>query len=182
MPEDKAFARDMTMADKFWEEFTYRHELFWSLLSKCILVHTFLISTPLFPSSDPISLWISIPFLIVALMFAVLSYRILQSEASRMAGPATLHRELLMRHVSEPDTAKYMISKFPKEKFIVTMGDINDAFPFTRFLNLFGMARLSISTEKISKAKIAQIVPIIWFTYGFLAPLIIALGLWLSTR
>lgn len=171
------FEKDMAMADKFWQEFTYRHELFWSLLSKSVLVHTFLISAPLFPSGAPISLWISIPFAVVAMLFSYLSFRVLQAEVSRMAGPATLHRKLLMKHTPEGWEKDYMIYSFPPEKFILSADDINEAFPRTRSLNRFGFSRINISTESISKSKIAQIVPVVWFVYGWAAPIIIVSGL-----
>lgn len=172
MPEDH-FEKDMAMADKFWQEFEYRHELFWSLLSKSVLVHTFLISAPLFPSGAPISLWISIPFAIVAMLFSYLSFRVLQAEVSRMAGPATLHRKLLMKHTQEGWEKDYMIFSFPPEKFILSAKDINEAFPRTRLLNRLGFSRIKVSTESISKSKIALIVPLIWIIYGWAAPIII---------
>lgn len=166
------------MADKFWEEFKYRHELFWGLLSKSILVHTFLISVPLFPSgSSPVSLCVSIPFSIVALLFSYLSFRMPQAEASRMAGPATLHRKFLMEHTPKEWVKDYMIFSFPSDKFVVSGADINAAFPITRLLNLFGFSRITVSTEPISKAKIAQIIPLVCLVYGWTAPVIVMSGL-----
>lgn len=175
---DDTFERQIKLASLYWDEFKYRHALYWSLVSKSVLVHTFLISASVFPSSAPQSLWVSVTFCLIAILFTLLSFRVLLAEGSRMLGPANLHRELILHHTPSNLHSQYLINLFPRDSFRIGGRELTAAFPILSWIPFMWVGT---DTRTISMARISQLAPFIWRAYGVTAPLIVLVSLLISS-
>jgi hypothetical protein len=160
--DKEKFDREISISKTMWDEFRYRHEVYWRIVQWSVLAQTFLLSTPFILKSEYPE-WSNLIFPLIAGLFTFASFKILQGESIRMIGPVTLYRELLLNQLSEDARYIYIVAKWKKEKFIVEKSDISAFFPksLAEIITIYFR-----NTEPVSKASIAKVMPIIWLIYG----------------